>query len=388
MNKVKIRVDDNSYKLINYLINNNIYYESLLFMNNYYILDVCFNDYKKISRRYNTIIIKYYGSVGLKHYFLVNKYMFISFIISMFILYLLSNTIFDIKINSDDKNIIKILNNELKNNGIYKYKKKKDFEELQLIKNKILENNKNYLEWIEIKSKGCIYIIEVTPRIINNEEKEKLDKSSIYASNDGVIKYISVENGTRIVDINDYVHKGDLLISGNVFKDEKIIYSTNAKGKVYAEVWYLVKASIPFNYSKYEPTNKIINHYYLEIFSKKFTIMGKYDSSYVKSKTYTIINKPYLFFKLYKEVKTEYKNIEYSIDEKDAYNKALEEATNKIKSTLKSDEYIIGKKVLKKDVNSSKMVIEVFFKIYKDISHTSNIEIVGEIDGKSNKRGN
>ena len=61
---------------------------------------------------------------------------------------------------------------------------------------------------------------------------------------------------------------------------------------------------------------------------------------------------------------------------------------NKIKSNLNSDEYIISKKVLKKEVKSSKMEIEVFFKIYKNIGYTSNIEKIGEIDGESIKRGN
>ena len=191
-----------------------------------------------------------------------------------------------------------------------------------------------------------------------------------------------------MVDNNDYVHKGDLLISGNIFKNDKSVRKVNAKGKVYAEVWYIVKTSVPFKYSEYSKTGRVINHYYLDINGKKITLIGKYDSKDTKNKKYVLIDKPYLFFKLYKEVKVEYKNKSVSISENDAYLKAIKSSEDKIKSTLSEDEYIISKKVLKKEVKYSKINIEVFFKIYKNIGYTSNIDNLGDTNGKSNKRSN
>ena len=372
MNKVKIKVLCSSYRFVNYLINNNIFYDSLETNDNYYLLNVSYLDYKKISRRYKTNIIKYYGKIGFILFIKYHKYMIISFVISMVFLYLLSNTIFDIRVNSDNKNIVNIIKSELKDNGIYKNKKKKSFEELSIIKEKILNNNKNTLEWLEIKSKGCIYIIEVTPRVINEHEVSNYKYSSIYASSDGVIKHINVINGTRMVDVNDYVHKGDVLISGNIFKNEKVVRRVNARGSVYAEVWYIVKTSVPFDYYEYTPSGKVINHYYLEMFGKKFTLIGKYESGNTVNKKKIIIDKPYLFFKLYKEVKTEYKNKKHSLNKEEAYNKALKSSEEKIKSNLSNHEYIISKKVLKKELNYSKI----------------NIELLGERDGESNKRSN
>ena len=388
MNKVKIKVINSSYKFINYLINNNIYYDSLDCFNDYYVLNVEYKDYKKISRRYKVEIIKYYGKDGFILFIRYHKYMIVSILISLIVLYLLSNTIFDIRVNINNKNIEKIILKELKDNGIYKNKKKKNYDELMSIKEKILDNNKNTLEWIEIKSKGCIYIVEVTPRVINKKEKDKLKNSSIYASSNGVIKHINVISGTRMVDINDYVHKGDLLISGNILKDDKLIKKGKANGKVYAETWYLVNASVPFEYYEYTKTGKIVNHYYLDIYGKKFTLIGKYDSNDTINEKNVLLDKPYLPFKLIKERKIEYKNKKIVLDKNKAYLKAIDESEKKIKSILKNDEYIISKKVLKKEVKYSKIIIEVFFKIYKNIGYTSNIDLVGEIDGKSNKSSN
>lgn len=383
-NKVRIIVYDKSNKFINYLIYNSIYYEDLIF-NDKYILKVDYEDYKKISRRYKTRIINYYGKRFIVHFILNNKYMIISLIISLMFLNMLTNTIFKIKINTSDNEIYKIINESLKENNIALYKKKKSFNELKEIKNKILEDNSNYLEWIEIKEEGCVYIIDVTKRVKNDINKTDKRPTDIIASKDGLIKYITSSSGVKLKDVNDYVKKGDVLISGNIAKnDGEIIKQIESKGKVYAEVWYTVNATIPFEFTEYVETGKTINHYYIEAFNKKITLIGKYDSKNTMNTKKLILDKPYLFFKLYKEIKKEYEYKTFKINENEAYDEALKRSERSIKNKLNSDEYIISKKVLKKEVNSSKMNIEVFFKVYENIGVTSNIQVKDDLNEVSN----
>lgn len=383
MNKVKIIVYENNPRFINYLIDNIIYYSDLECNHDNYTLIVSDYDYKRISRRFNTKIVKYYGKEGIIFFFNYHKYMIISFVFSLFILYLLSNTIFEVNVNIEDKNIKNIILNSLKEEGIYKYKHKKSFEELKSIKKKILDNNKDTLEWIEIIESGVTYKVEVTPRIIVEKKKNKLKESSIYAKKDGLIKRIIVFRGSKVKEINDYVKRGDVLISGNILKDDKVVSKVNSEGLVYAEVWFLAKVSVPFKIVKRE-YNKTINHYYLDINGFKFTIMGKYDSKDTINETKLILSKPYLIFDVYKESKKIYKDKSYEISEYEAYNIALTESENKIKERLKSDEYIISKKVLKKEVKRSKMYVEVFFSVYENIGVTSNIDNLGEENASSN----
>ncbi len=386
MNKVKIRVKESSLKFINYLVYNCICYNNLNKYNKYYELIVSYEDYKRISRRYETSIVKYYGKKSLEYFLTIHKYMIISVIISLFVLKLLTMTIFDIKVNTSSIEAKNMILSSLKENGISVYKRKKSFKEINEIKKKILSQNEDNLEWIEIKEHGCIYIVDVTLRV-KNEIKESEKLSSIYSKNDGVIKHIVVKNGTKIKEVNEYVKKGDLLISGNIYKDEVLISRVEAKGEVYAETWYFVTTSIPFKYKEFIKTNKKINHYYLDAFNKKFTLIGKYESNNTKSKTSLIIDKPYLPFKLYKEVKEVYKEKNITLTDKQAYNLALEGSENKIKKGLNKDEYIISKKVLKKRVNSSKMEVEVFYKVYENIGVTSKIDeinINGDKNGISN----
>lgn len=383
MNKVRIVVNENSNKFLNYLIYNKIYYDSLNKYNEYFVLDISYDDYLYIRRRYKCHIVKYYGKKNIVNIYENNKYVLLSLIISFMLLFLLCNTIFDIKINSDNKDIINIINNSLSDNGIGVYKRKVSFDKLNSIKNKILEDNKDTLEWIEIREKGCIYYIDVTPRVKSNNNVDNSLPSDIVAEKDGVIKHIVVHRGSKVIDNGDYVKKGDILISGNIIKNENVIDKVHSEGVIYAETWKTVNISIPFKRIDYV-YKKTINHYYLDIFGHKFTISGKYDSDNTINKKSIVLDKPYLFFKLYKEEKKIYDYNEVILNKEEAYNEALNRSIDVINKKLSSDEYIISKKVLKKEVKRSKINLEVFFKVYEKIGVTSEIQDIGEENGEYN----
>lgn len=383
MNKVRIVVNENSNKFLNYLIYNKIYYDSLNKNNEYFVLDVSYDDYLYIRRRYKCHIVKYYGKKNIVNMYENNKYVLLSLIISFMLLFLLCNTIFDIKINSDNKDIINIINNSLSDNGIGVYKRKVSFDKLNSIKNKILEDNKDTLEWIEIREKGCIYYIDVTPRVKSNNNVDNALPSDIVAEKDGVIKHIVVHRGSKVIDNGDYVKKGDILISGNIIKNENVIDKVHSEGVIYAETWKTVNISIPFKRIDYV-YKKTINHYYLDIFGHKFTISGKYDSDNTINKKSIVLDKPYLFFKLYKEEKKIYDYNEVILNKEEAYNEALNRSIDIINKKLSSDEYIISKKVLKKEAKRSKINLEVFFKVYEKIGVTSEIQDIGEENGEYN----
>lgn len=381
---VKIRINTCNNKFINYLVYNNINYNSLIKLNDSFILITNYDNYKKISRRYETRIVRYYGKKFIINFVKINKYMIISVIISLMLLRLLTNTIFEININTNDDKLKNEILSSLKDNDIDIYKRKKSFNELIEIKNNILNSNKDILEWIEIVEKGCTYNINITKRVKKIDNDNTLIPSDIVASKDGLIKYITNYNGTKLKDINDYVKKGDVLISGDIIKNDEVVDIVTAKGDVYAEVWYTVKVNIPYNYIEYTDTLKRVNHYYLDIFGKKITLLGKYDSKNTISSKKLILNKPYLLFKLYKEEKKIYQYKEYKITKEEAYIEALKRSEKQIKNKLKDNEYIISKNTLKKDVFRSKMYVEVFFRVYENIGVSKEKEDLNENNGISN----
>ena len=66
------------------------------------------------------------------------------------------------------------------------------------------------------------------------------------------------------------------------------------------------------------------------------------------------------------------------VNQKISLNKAKEKAiilaTKKIKKQLTNDEYIISKKTLKFYDKGSKIDVDIFFKVYEDITDYKNIE--------------
>lgn len=368
MNKVKIEIIHN-INTIKYLIDNNIKYKNLIIKDNKIILICEYNDYKKIKKKYKTKIIKYYGKLNIKYFLKYYKYTLVSTLISLILLFLLTNTIFNININTNNIDLKNKLENVLKEYNIEKYKKKKSYQELENIKNNILKNNSDILEWIEIEEIGCNYNINVTERIIKTQ-KDNTNIKDIIAQKDGVIKHINVIKGTKLKEIGDYVKKGEVIVSSEIKKNDEIIGYTTAEATVYAETWYIVNVTVPYQYKEYVKTDKTINRYYLDIFGLELTLSGKYETKNMIKQKILILDKPYLFFKLYKEIKNIYEYKNYNITEEEAFNEALKRSQNNIENMLGDKEYIISKKVLKKNPFRSKISIEVFFKVYEDIGST------------------
>ena len=97
------------------------------------------------------------------------------------------------------------------------------------------------------------------------------------------------------------------------------------------------------------------------------TILGKFDYNNVFIREETIIDKPYIFFKLMKEEKEIFEYKELTLSSSEAYEEALKRSDKSINAKLNDDEYIIDKKVLKKNEFSSKIEIEVFYRVYENI---------------------
>ena len=291
--------------------------------------------------------------------------MLISLIFGLFVLKLLTITIFNIEINTNDKELKDKLINILKEKDISIHKKKKSFKEIEKIKNEILKENSDLLEWIEIEGKGTKYIVNVTQKVKNNTEINNVP-CDIVASKSGTIKHIVVYSGTKIKEENEYVNKGEKIIDRSIMKGDKLISEVPSKGEVYAEVWYKVKLEIPLNY-KEKKIEKVFNHYYIEIFNKNLSILGKLDKGEIIDKK-VFIDKPYLPFKIYKEIKEVYNYSDVELSEEEAYKKAYKEIDDYFKEKLSTDEKITTKKVLKKSIKSSKMYLEVFVKTYENIA--------------------
>lgn len=375
--KNKVLVSAKEEGILKTLISNNIYFSNYTIKDNKAIFIINYEDLELLEELVNIEVIKYYGLVGIKKFLKKHYILLTSFILSYLIIIILSNVIFKVEIVTNNQVLKDNISYYLNYYGIVKYKFVKSNKYIENVKEKILLENKDTIEWISINREGVKYVVNVTPRVISN--RVSVDKpSDIVSKKDALIKYLVVTGGSSVKEVNDVVKKGEVIISGNVVKFDKVVGTTRSKGKVFGEVWYTVNISIPFKHVIYEKTGETINHIYLDIFGHKFTLVGHYITNNSINEVSTLVDKPYLFFKLMKESKELYNYKEVNLNSESAFKEALERADKSISNKLDTNEYIIERKVLKKDVFSSKIDIELFYRVYENIGEEKEITLESE----------
>lgn len=169
----------------------------------------------------------------------------ISLIISLLFFYSLNNIIIDVKINGDASSINSIINKELSKYNLEKYKKRKNNHELLKIEKEIAINLYDIIEWIEIKNQGLNVEVKFLKR---REVLEKINsKKAIYATKEGIVKNFNIEKGNKMVNVNDYVNPGQLLISGYILDTKENEKFIGAKGSVYAYTWHNISLDMEVN---------------------------------------------------------------------------------------------------------------------------------------------
>ena len=325
-----------------------------------------FNIIKQYNYYSNIDIYRYLGIDNIKIKLFNLKYFILVFFMCLVSMYLISNIILKINVIHSNKKIRELIYEELENYGIKKYSYKKNFNDIEDIKNKIIENNKDKIEWLSISNVGMTYVIRVEERIID-KLKEYNDFCNIISEKESLITKIYSDSGDILVNINDIVKKDDILISGRLMLNEETKGYTCANGNVWGRVWYNTNISIKREYIKKEYTKKkrlniIINHKVLR--SNKF---NKYDKKYI------IKNR---FFSIYKELEFVEKKYKYS--DSLAIKRGLESIVEKFNTKLGKNGKIISKKITNKFLNDNEVNIDVFIITEEIISKQIKLDIEEE----------
>lgn len=331
-------------------------------------------DYEKIEKLktiYNINKLDEYGIIKIKKQLNKNKYIIISMIIGYALLIFLCNIIYEIDIVYNDIEVREFLKKELKQYGIKEKTIKKNYKEIEQIKQEILNKHKERIEWLEIETKGTKYIVRVEMRIIN-EQQEQLENRNIIAKKDAVIKKIEAKDGQIIKAINNYVKKGDIIISGNIYVGEEIKNTIPAQGKIFGEVWYETNITYPFAYNEIKLTGNNRKIYAIKIFNKTIELSFKhFEDKQIEEKE--IIKNNILPISIVKQNQKEQIVIEQIFTTDEALEKAIEKSVEQMKNNLKEEEYIIDYKILNTNIKENELELNIFFSIYEDITDYEKI---------------
>lgn len=380
----RIKVIGKNPKLfIKRMIKMHLYLLNITYINDDVYIDIDYENYqrlKEMKTSYQLKIIRRFGISNL--IFLMKKYSvyFMTLLFSVFVIFILSNIIFEVEVVNNNDEIKTLIYDELKKYNISKFHFVTSFTKQEQIAKEITYNHKDKIEWMELKREGTKYTVAVERRKLE-QPREKLQNRDLIASKSGILLKIDASTGEVVKKINDYVKKGDVVVSGKIMKNDTIKSLVSAEGNIYAEVWYDVNISMPLQYREEQKTGKKKTIFKLTFLNKSIGLFNRY-KEYKDEDWYTISSKLLpISFSITKREKLKVNSYHYTKEE--AIKEALKHADEKIKKNLKDGEYIISKKVLKNSEKNSTIDVEVFYKVCENITE---YKIIKEDMNKLNEK--
>ena len=347
-----IKVINNIKRFIDKCSKYNIELSNINYINNNEIIvKIHKNDLDKLIQYNYYSDIEIYKKTGIDYLIekvFCLKYIILVFLICIISMYFISNIILKINVIHSNKKIRELVYNELYNNGIKKYSIKKDFSKIETIRNKILFDNKDKLEWISITNVGMTYVVRVEERILSDIKKTN-EYCNIVSNKEAVITNIYSSSGDILVNINDLVKKDDILIDGKIKLEDEIKGYICSNGSIYGNVWYNTNITVKREYQKKKYTGKKRVNF---TFKNKVLRNNKY---ILFDKEYIIKNK---LLSIYKEKEYILKNYKYS--ELDGVNYALEKIEEKFNTKLGKNGKIIKTKIINKNINNNSISLDMF----------------------------
>ena len=374
---IKIKVTGrNINNFLKRLINNNINIEKVIPISHKEIdLIINYQDLDKVLKLktiYNIKIVRYYGKLRIIKRVKKDIFILSSLLISLLLIYTLSNVIFKVEVIHSNKNIIKLVTKELEDNGIKKYKFVKNYQEIEKIKKKILEENKDTLEWLEIIREGTKYTIRVEERIINNKPKDN-KIYNIVASKNAVIKNIYAESGEKVRSINTYVKKGDIVISSDITLPNNEKIAKTASGKVQGEVWYSINIEYPYQYHEVKYTGNKKKVLVLNLLNKRISFFDFHKYKTFNRNIKYIFNNNITSISLIYEDEYETNIINEVYDYNTAKEKAITKAKKKLLEKYSNIEEVTNVKIINEEDKETKISLSLFVTCLEDITEYQEV---------------
>ena len=340
----------------------------------FFYLQVSESDLENIiSHNLNYEMISAAGLKKIKEIFFSHISIFIGIIFFVFIIFINTLTIKEITFSTytkDNEKIHRIITESFISFGGLNFFKG-DINDLNYALRKEFSN----FEWISLDKKGSkIHVTVLEPSIINKQVKTISGYGDLIASKTGLIKKFQVKHGIVLIDQNQYVKEGQILVSGNLryhYEDESNFY-VPAEGKVYAEVWYTDTVTVQKESMNVEYTGKISEEKSLSLFGLNL----KYRSSSHEYEEYDIITEDdYLnifSIKLPIGIKKRQfyeKNAIINVyDEKTAYAYALSKIRYQMTQGFTEGDKILDIELIKQTENEKTFSFTFFIKTYENIA--------------------
>ncbi|MEH7178794.1 sporulation protein YqfD [Neobacillus vireti] len=234
-----------------------------------------------------------------------------------------------------------------------------------------LTNKIGSLTWVGVELKGTTYQLQVVEKK-EPEKPEQLEPRNLVAKKKAIIASMFVETGQKVVDINDHVEAGQLLVSG-VIGQEGQTQQVAAVGEVWGETWYKSHVELPlitnffvFNGQEKQKHSLIIGNLEIPIWGFGDPEFKEYEAEKnIKKINFLKWELPISFSN---ETLRAREETTRTYSTKEAEKIALELAKNKIKTGLDEEAIIKDEKILHKELKNGKVILDIHFKIIENIA--------------------
>ncbi|QQZ10826.1 sporulation protein YqfD [Heyndrickxia vini] len=306
---------------------------------------------------------------------LKNAGFFAGFLLFFVVITLLSNIVWGINIKGASPQIEHQIRKELDNLGVHVGKLQFFIDDVETIQRKLEDRIPN-ITWVGVDLNGTTYHFQVVEKNIP-EQAEKQSPQNLVANKKAVIVDMFVENGQPVVKVNQYVKKGQLLVSGtigNEHNEKKVA----AIGKVIGKTWYKVDVNMPFKSEFQVYTGNEKRKYSLEIGSVSIPLWGfgkiEYKDFDKETQSHNIkFLKWQLPIKYENTTIRENEKVERNYTKNEAINAAKEIAKSDLKAKIPSDAKIIDEYVLHQKVENGKVDLSIYFQVTENIAKAKPI---------------
>ncbi|NHC39373.1 sporulation protein YqfD [Bacillus sp. MM2020_1] len=290
--------------------------------------------------------------------------------IFLLILIFLSNVIWGIEIKGAKPATEYQIRKELDKMGVKIGKLQFFVDNVEGIQRK-LTNNVGELTWVGVELKGTTFHLQVVEK--NEPQKPKqLSPRNLIAKKKAIIVNMYIENGQKVVDINDHVEPGQLLVSG-AFGQEGTPELVAAKGEVWGETWYKSHVELPLvtNFKVFSGKEKekhfiLLGNYELPVWGIGKPEFSNYETEENVHKIHFL--KWELPISYLNKTLREREEVQRTYSNKDAQKIAIELAKKQIKGRLDEDAIIKDEKILHKAIKNGKVILDIHFKVIENIA--------------------
>lgn len=328
---------------------------------------------------YDITFADHRGLPSLIESYIQKREIIIACLLSLLLFIFLSQFVWSIEISGVTEEVEMKINSHLKKGGI----KKGTFKPLLANPSTIQQNlllSVPELLWIGVEQNGTNIKFSGIEKI-SHENQETTSPQHLIAKKSGVIEKMSIAKGVPLVAVNDYVNKGDRLVSGNL-ADAKLVDEDNeeqapenlvaAQGEIMARTWYNVQVTVPLSVGHDQLTGHQLDKYYVAFGNKKLLLWGfqkeNYHHSIIEENEFKI-DKLYdlLPIKLVKQSINEVEQKYYVRSIEEAKQVGISEAKARLTLQIDANAKVLSQKVLHESTESGKVRLNLLITVSENI---------------------